>query len=97
MTTTIKESANNYISKSMKNITELQSIPTDLVIYQQEIDEDHDFECKYIEVNGIKYRFPDSVLKNLKEILKKKPSLKNFSVTKSGEGKQTQYTVIPLD
>ena len=95
--TTIKEEANNYITKSLKNITELQTIPTDLVIYHQEEDDEHSFECNYIEVNGLKYRFPDSVLKNLKEILKKKPTLKNFSVTKTGEGKQTQYTVIPLD
>lgn len=94
---TIKECAKNYVSKAMKNITELQSIPTDLVIYHQEVDDDNDYECNYIEVDSLKYRFPDSVLKNLKEILKKKPSLKNFSVTKSGEGKQTQYTVIPLD
>jgi len=94
---TIKDLANSYIPKSMKNITELQSIPTDLVVFHQDIDDEHDYECNYAELNGVKYRLPDSVLKNLKEILKKKPSLKNFAVTKSGEGKQTQYTVIPLD
>lgn len=95
--TTIKELANNYIPKTMKNITELQSIPTELVIYHQNIDEEHDYECNFAEVNGVKYRLPDSVLKDLKEILKKKPTLKTFSVSKSGEGKQTKYTVIPLD
>lgn len=94
---TIKEQANSYTPKAMKNITELQTISTDLVIYHQDIDNEHDFECNYIEVNNLRYRLPDSILKSLKEILKKKPTLKNFSVTKSGEGKQTTYTVIPLD
>lgn len=97
MGNSIKDMASGYIPKSMKNITELQAISTDLAVLHQDIDEEHEYECNYIEAGGLKYRLPDMVLKDLKEILKKKPSLKSFSVTKTGEGKQTKYTVIPLD
>lgn len=55
------------------------------------------YEYNFIEVNGEKYRVPDSVLNNLKAILEKKPNLKTFCVTKSGEGRLTKYTVIPLE
>jgi len=96
---TIKEASEQYEPKSAKNITELDSVPVDSIIQEENgVDKDgNEFSYNYIEFNGDRFRVPDSVLATLKEILKKKPTLKNFSVSKSGEGRQTRYTVIPMD
>ncbi len=42
------------------------------------------------------YRVPNSVLKQLKVLLDDNPNLKRFKVKKSGQGLNTDYTVIPL-
>jgi hypothetical protein len=96
----IKESAKNYVSKQTKNIAELKSVETDLNIFTDGKGKDKEgkeFTYNYIEVDGEEYRVPDKVLKDLKAILEKKPSLKTFSVSKQGTGFNTAYTVIPLD
>jgi hypothetical protein len=100
MTGTIKDNAKNYQPKSVKNITDLKVVPIDLIMFEEKgIDKNTNEEYKYnyIEVDGEKFRIPDSVLKDLKSILEKKPSLKTFSVSKTGEGRNTKYIVIPLD
>ena len=99
MTQSIKDAALSYVPKSTRNIVELKSVPIDLVTFEETAkDQDgSEFTYKYIEVASEKYRMPDSVLKDLKAILSKKPTLKSFSVTKTGEGRNTRYTVIPLD
>lgn len=99
MNQTIADAAKTYVPKSAKNITELPVVSTALLI-EKEIGNpgtDDEYEYNYVEVNGNKYRVPDAVLKDLKAIMAKKPSLQTFSVTKSGEGRQTKYTVIPMD
>jgi hypothetical protein len=99
MNKTIKEHAMEYQPKTAKNITELKTVSVNL-IPQIETGEDIDgkeYTYKYIEVNGEKFRIPESVLFNLKAIMEKKPTLQNFAVTKTGEGRSTKYTVIPLD
>lgn len=96
---TIKDSAIEYQPKTAKNITELKSVDVTLVV-QTETGEDmngEEYSYNFVEVSGERYRVPDSVLKDLKAILKVKPSLSKFAVTKTGEGRQTKYTVIPLD
>jgi hypothetical protein len=95
----IKESAKNYESKQTKNIAELQSVSVDLAVLEGTgKDKDQkEFKYRYIEVDGEEYRVPDQVLKDLKAILEKKPTLKTFSVSKQGQGFNTKYTVIPLD
>lgn len=98
MSTTIRTASNSYVPKSAKNITELKTIDIDLLLQTETGEKDgEEYAYNYIEVNNEKFRVPDSVLKDLKAILAKKPSLKSFSVTKTGEGRQTKYTVIPLD
>lgn len=97
--TTIKELALTFEPVATRNITELPSVPVSLPIMQK-IGTDangKDYEFYYIEVNGINFRMPTSVVTALKAILQKKPTLQNFAVTKTGEGKNTKYTVIPLD
>lgn len=95
----IKESARKYESKQTKNIADLKTVDLDLVIFEGKATdrEGKDFTYNYIEVGGEEYRIPDQVLKDLKAILEKKPTLKNFSVIRQGTGINTKYTVIPLD
>lgn len=99
MAQSIKDSAKSYIPKSVKNIADLKSVSVDLILFDttQKDQDGVDFSYNYIEDNGEKYRVPDTVLKDLKAILEKKPALKTFAVSKQGEGRNTKYTVIPLD
>lgn len=99
MTKTIKEMANQYQPKTAKNITELKTVDVALVIESEEGTDSNNepYSYNFIEVESVKYRMPDSVLRDLKGILEKKPNLKTFCVSKQGEGRLTRYTVIPLD
>lgn len=96
---TLKESALNYVPKSAKNITELKTIPVSAPIFEEEgVSQDgEEYSYNYIEVDGERYRVPDSVRRDLKAVLEKKPTLQTFTVSKTGEGRTTKYTVIPLD
>lgn len=99
MTKSLKESAQEYTPKSAKNITELKSVDVNLALSIEvgTNSDGEDFTFNYVEVDGVKFRVPDTVLKDLKAILAKKPTLKTFCVSKAGEGRNTKYTVIPLD
>jgi hypothetical protein len=96
---TIIDSANEYIPKSVKNIAELKSVSVDLVLESETgtDSEGKEFKYNYATIDGEKYRIPDAVLRDLKAILQRKPTLKNFAVNKTGEGRNTKYTIIPLD
>ena len=100
MTNSIKDSALAYEPKSAKNITELKSVDVALALLTEEgkdKETGEPYSYNYREGDDKKYRIPDSVLKDLKSILAKKPNLKTFCVNKQGEGRNTRYTVIPLD
>lgn len=99
MSQSIKDTAKAYTPKSVKNISELKSVSVDLVIFEETGNKgtDEEFTYKYVEVNDEKYRMPDSVLRDLKAILDKKPNLKTFAVTKQGEGRNTRYITVPID
>ena len=96
--TTIKEASEQYEPATTKNISELAFVSVDLDIYEKTFKEgtDDEFTIKAVMINGEEYRIPNSVLKDLKEIMIKKPELKEFSVSKTGEGLKTSYTVVPL-
>jgi len=95
---TIKEEAQAYEPQEVKNISELDKVPTDLSIEEREFDKDDGttFKIKIVNVKGEDYRIPVSVLKSLKAILEDNPNLKTFKVKRNGEGMKTVYTVIPL-
>lgn len=97
--TTIKDAAITFEPKTTKNITELEKVPVALDIKTEEgVDADGEaYTYNYAELNEDRYRIPNSVLASLKQILAKKPTLQYFAVTKNGEGRNTRYTVIPLD
>ena len=55
-----------------------------------------EFTIKVAEIDGEKYRIPTSVISGLKAVLEAKPDLQYFKVSKSGEGMNTKYVVIPM-
>ena len=95
---TLKKEAQEHVpQQKAKNITELDKVSVDLIVE----DDDYEYEGEMIKqkvvvVNGEKYRVPVSVLNNLKVILEDNSEIKNFKVKKTGEAKDTRYTVIPL-
>lgn len=97
---TIKETANKYEPKRMKNIADLEVVRTDIDFIEDEVRVDQNgdkYKVSYFVLNDEEYRTPNSVLEQLKSILVEKPDLKTFKVTKTGEGKATKYQVISLD
>ena len=95
----LNEEANSYEAPTMKNITDLKEVPTDVEVVEEVFKEgtEDEFKVKVVRIDGESYRVPVSVLKNLKAILEHKPDLKKIKVTKSGTGMNTEYTVIPLE
>lgn len=91
---TIKDEAKAYEPKQVNNISELSSVSTDMVLFE---DKEAEFPYKYIEQDNQRYKIPTSVLGALKSILEDNPNLKRFKVKKAGEGMNTRYTVIPLE
>lgn len=100
--TKLKEEAQAYTPGAFHNIAELDKVPVDIETEKEEITIDTDDGPKDVEnivtvIDGEKYRIPKSVLKQLKEYFEEKPDMKHFKVKKSGQGLNTDYTVIPLD
>jgi len=89
----IKEEAQAYEPKQINNISELESVSTDLKVMEEA---EADYPYKYVEIEGKRYKVPASVLAALKSILEENPKLMKFKVKKAGEGLNTNYTVIPL-
>ena len=97
---TIKESAKAYEPKRMRNIADLEVVETSIEFIENEVRKDADnqeYTVSYFRQDGEEFRVPPSVLEQLQEVLKTKPELKTFRVTKTGEGKGTKYHLIPLD
>jgi hypothetical protein len=88
------DEAKAYEAKAkVNNIAELTTVSTELDVKE---DLEAEFPYKYVQVEGLKYKVPSSVLANLKAILEENPNLKKFKVKRTGEGMDTRYTVIPL-
>lgn len=96
--TTLKDSAKAFQPKQTQNIADLSEVSVDLQLEDREgmDNEGKPFKYKVVNLNGIDYRVPGSVLGDLKAILEQKPSLLKFKVAKKGTGMNTRYTVIPL-
>jgi hypothetical protein len=95
----LRQTAQAYQPPQTHNISELDKIDIDKTLVteeERETKEGKSFRQNVIDVNGIKYRVPSIVLKNLKVILEKIPNLKYISVLKQGEGMETTYQVLPL-
>ncbi|MBW2969470.1 hypothetical protein KY314_05160 [Candidatus Woesearchaeota archaeon] len=94
----LKDTAQAYEPPQTLNIADLDKVPTEAEVKSEtgKNKDDEEFTYNYIEVEGQRYRVPNSVLTELKTILEEKPDLKEFRVKKTGSGLQTRYTVIPL-
>ena len=95
----LRDSAKTYEPPKTLNITDLKEISTEIEIKTRKFQktDGEEFEIEVFEFEGNEYRIPVSVKKQLKEILEEKPDMTKFKVKKSGEGMNTNYTVIPLD
>jgi len=96
----IKQAAEQFEPNTMKNVSELALVPVDIELKEEtrENTKGESYIIKFFELDGETYRVPFTVLKDLKTILEKKPTLKHFCVARSGSTKEdTKYTVIPLD
>jgi len=96
---TIKEEAQTYSSSQMKNIADLEvvSVEQEIKSDTRKNKENEEYKVSYINVAGVEYRVPNSVLEQLKTMLDVKPDLKTFRVMKKGEGLNTTYTVVQLE
>jgi len=98
--TSIKDAAKNYTPQHTKNIADLPEVNIELMQLEDRTGTDskgEEFTYKVIVVEGEEYRVPGSVIGNIKGILEKKPDLKRISVSKTGTGMDTRYTVIPIE
>lgn len=97
---TLKEEAKAFEAKaSVKNIADLPEVSTDFELRSEKgknSETGEEFEYKFIEVNGEKFRVPGKVIGDLKVILDENPNLKKFKVKRTGIGIDTRYTLIPL-
>ena len=103
---TLKEEAQAYEPKQTLNIADLDKVSVDIQTEDDEYEvDDTDEEGKPIKkkikqkvvtIENKRYRVPNSVLNQLKVLLEDNPELKFFKVKKSGQGLNTDYTVIPI-
>ena len=96
---TIFETAKAYEPKRIHNIAELEAVSVNQVM-KTELRRDKDnveYEIKFLVIDGIEFRIPNSVLEQLQAIISEVPNLKTFRVNKKGEGLNTTYTVIQLE
>lgn len=97
--TTIKEEAQEYEPKQIRNIAELEKISINLELETRTYKEgtEDEYKIKVCVIDNVVYRIPNIVLGQLKEQLKENSDLNFFKVKKTGQGKEgTNYTVIPL-
>ncbi len=97
---TLKEQAEQYVPKTIKNISELSEVSVDVQVMDdgEGLGNEGPYTYSYVEINGERYKVPATVLQALKEILEAKPNLKKFRVSRTGTTRQdTRYTVIQLD
>lgn len=97
--TTIKETAMAYEPQRMRNVTDLEAVSVEQQLNKEvrKNKDNEEYTISFFLVNGEEYRVPNSVIEQLQAILKEKPDLKTFKVTRKGEGLNTTYTVIQLE
>jgi hypothetical protein len=94
---TIKESAQNAKLLEFGNVSNLEklNIDTPLVTKEFQRTDGTTFQITGFEMDRVFYRVPQSVILDIKALLKEIPDLQFVKVTKSGSGKQTRYIVRP--
>ena len=97
--TNILETAQAYEPPQTKNIADLKKVSVNNEISTEtfKTKEGDAFTLNLIEVEGVKYRVPVSIIAGIKATLEAKPDMKSFKVSKQGEGMNTKYIVVALD
>ena len=97
--TTIKEDAQAYVPKQIKNITELEAVSVSQEIKTEDrVNKDGEgYTISFVSIAGEEYRVPNSVREQIKNILKVQPDLKTIKVTSTGEFLKKKYQVVPLE
>jgi len=95
----LKDSANEYQPKLTLNIADLDRVDLSLPIEERSGNdkEGKSFDYKVMVANEQEYRVPNTVLEEIKKILKLKPETKFVKVTKKGSGLSTSYSVEYLE
>ena len=94
-----KESAKAYEPKKTPVVSELEAVSLACPITKNSgTDADgKDFEYYVVNVEGIDYRVPNSVMEQVQTLLEEKPDTKTIKVVKKGEGMSSKYTVVILE
>ena len=96
--TSISEMAEAYKATKLRNIVELQRVSCDIQAVEETFPgKDGEWTALCIEEAGEKYRVPTSVLAKLKALKEVKPKMKAFRVIKTGEGLNTDYSVVDVE
>lgn len=92
----LKEEAETYVAKKTKNIADLDIVPVNLDVFEETgtDKEGKEFTYKYVLWEGENYRVPNTVLDDLKTMVKENPKLEFIKVIKEGEGLGTRYKVV---
>jgi len=95
----LKDTANEYQPKLTLNIADLDRVDLSLPIEERSGNdkEGKSFDYKVMVANEQEYRVPNTVLEEIKKILKLKPETKFVKVTKKGSGLSTSYSVEYLE
>jgi len=78
----------------MHNVTELEvvTISEDIKTEEREDQNGDKYIINYILIDGKEYRIPNSVIKQVQELILKE-KIKTFKVISTGTGMQTKYTI----
>ena len=96
--TTIKELAQRYVPQETKNVADLPEISVDENIETKVVNQgkEDEFSYEYMTKDGIEYRVPKTVIKQIKRILEVSQNVKFVKVVKKGSGLATEYNVVPV-
>ena len=91
----LKEAAQTYEAKRTLNITDLDRVDISLPLeFRNGMNQEgKEFSYQVMVINEQEYRVPNTVLEEIKKILKLKPDTKFVKVTKKGTGLATTYSV----
>lgn len=99
--TTLKEFAQAFTPSATKtfNVADLPKVSTSVDILEKKAKrkDGTEFAYSYINIDGLEYRVPKTVIEQLQTILKFAPQLTHFKVNKTGTTKDdTKYKVEPV-
>ena len=91
----LKETAKEYEPKRTLNIADLDKVDLSFPIESRSgtNKDGEEFSYHVLVVNQQEYRVPNTVIEEIKKILRLKPETKFVNVTKKGSGLNTSYSV----